>query len=143
MKKDEIVKQYRLIRVFRPILRFLEISTKWLVLPFLVFVILYVTILPYALLFVIYSFYALCIFSFFLQVQELDTPLTDRFLRYYEKKWGGMNKKQIKDYIAKREVFEKESISYILPLLHQLFKLNVNGSPYVCKKKQTKTEKER
>ena len=38
-----------------------------------------------------------------------------------------MNKKQIKDYIAKREVFEKESISYILPLLHQLFKLNVNG----------------
>ena len=128
MKKDEIVKQYRLIRVFRPILRFLEISTKWFVLPFLVFVILYVTILPHVLLFVIYSFYALCIFSFFLQVQELDidTPLTDRFLRYYEKKWG-MNKKQIKDYIAKREVFEKESISYILPLLHQLFKLNVNG----------------
>ena len=57
-------------------------------------------------------------------LRHYKTNLSGRFLRHYEKKWG-MNEEQIKDYLAKREVFEKGSISYILPLLHRLSELNM------------------
>ena len=57
-------------------------------------------------------------------LRHYSPNLSVRLLRHYEKKWG-MNEEQIKDYLAKREVFEKGSISYILPLLHRLSELNM------------------
>ncbi|MBO4531684.1 MAG: DnaJ domain-containing protein [Paludibacteraceae bacterium] len=56
-------------------------------------------------------------------LRHYKTNLSGRLLRHYEKKWG-MNEEQIKDYIAKREVLGEWSITFILPLLHRLSKLN-------------------
>ena len=121
MKKDEIVKQYRLIRVFRPILRFLEIGIKWFVLPFLGCVILYVTIFNHALPFVMYGIYAFSLSGF---VEDINAPQTNRFLRYYEEKWG-MSYDQIEDYVSCREKLGgDDSISYLLPHISKLCQLN-------------------
>ena len=145
MRKEEVVRQYKLLRVFHPILRILEEVVIWLVLPLLICIIINIREL-----YILYLIYAYLIFMVILKNKDgyifrlktaltgasftkinlgegfsfhLKTPLTDLLLRSYEEKWG-MSMEQVKNYIEKRAVFEGKSIPYIFPLLHRLSKLN-------------------
>ena len=145
MRKEEVVRQYKLLRVFHPILRILEEVVIWLVLPLVICIIINIREL-----YILYLIYAYLIFMVILKNKDgyifrlktaltgasftkinlgegfsfhLKTPLTDLLLRSYEEKWG-MSMKQVKNYIEKRAVFEEKSIPYIFPLLHRLSKLN-------------------
>ena len=160
MKRDEIIREYKWMKVLRAILRMVDklpgvimsliigplyivVGVTPMVFPTLICLLIWfistfnivgviVGLLVFALLWVFYITMEDKIIewpkllwrrSCFLR--HYKTNLSGRLLRHYEKKWG-MNEEQIKDYIAKREVFEKGSISYILALLHQLSKLNVS-----------------
>ena len=142
MRKEEVVRQYKLLRVFHPILRILEEVVIWLVLPLVICIIINIREL-----YILYLIYAYLIFMVILSENKdrlktaltgasftkinlgegfsfhLKTPLTDLLLRSYEEKWG-MSMKQVKNYIEKRAMLEKKSIPYIFPLLHRLSKLN-------------------
>jgi len=142
MRKEKVVRQYKLLRVFHPILRILEEVVIWLVLPFVICFIINIREL-----YILYLIYAYLIFMVILSENKdrlktaltgasftkinlgegfpfhLKTPLTDLLLRSYEEKWG-MSMKQVKNYIEKRAMLEKKSIPYIFPLLHRLSKLN-------------------
>ena len=145
MRKEEVVRQYKLLRVFHPILRILEEVVIWLVLPLVICIIINIREL-----YILYLIYAYLIFMVILKNKDgyifrlktaltgasftkinlgegfsfhLKTPLTDLLLRSYEEKWG-MSMKQVKNYIEKRAMLEEKSIPYIFPLLHRLSKLN-------------------
>ena len=146
MRKEEVVRQYKLLRVFHPILRILEEVVIWLVLPLVICIIINIREL-----YILYLIYAYLIFMVILSENKdgyifrlktaltgasftkinlgegfsfhLKTPLTDLLLRSYEEKWG-MSMKQVKNYIEKRAMLEEKSIPYIFPLLHRLSKLN-------------------
>ena len=161
MKRDEIIREYKWMKVLRAILRMVDklpgvimsliigplyivVGVTPMVFPTLICLLIWfistfnivgviVGLLVFALVWV---FYITMTEDKIIEWPELlwrrscflrhyKTNLSGRLLRHYEKKWG-MNEEQIKDYIAKREVFEKGSISYILALLHQLSKLNVS-----------------
>ena len=58
-------------------------------------------------------------------LRHYSPNLSGRLVQHYEKKWG-INSEQIEVYLYFRKMFDDKSILYILPLLHQLSKLNVS-----------------
>lgn len=112
MDIDKIVKQYKLMRVFRPILKFLEISILWIILPFIITILTSeklksdVPIILYVLIFLGY------ISLISIDGRDLDkyTPpafLTERFFSKHMKKCG-ITELELEMHIITRQERKKE-----------------------------------
>lgn len=122
MDIDKIVKQYKLMIILRPILKFLEILVLWIILPVIIAIYFSFIILnsevPIILL-MIYSAYLYVSLFFYGGSFEKYTPtafLTKRFFLNYKKKWG-MTESQIKEYIKsckEKEEAESRRIQYLI-----------------------------
>lgn len=153
MDIDKIVKQYKLMLILRPILKFLEICVLWIILPIIIamfFSVILKSDVPLILL-TVYGSYLYISFillltegtSFF----EKYTPtafLTKRFFINYKNKWG-MTELQIKEYIKsckKKEEEELKRIQYlkeekrilanaskkfVSPIIHRLCIMNLDA----------------
>ncbi len=149
MDIDKIVKQYKLMRVFRPILKFLEISILWIILPFIITILTSeklksdVPIILYVLIFLGY------ISLISIDGRDLDkyTPpalLTERFFSNYMKKWG-MTESEVEEYVRINEEKEKEEQkrkrylkeekrlllwidkTHMSPIIHQICQMNLDA----------------
>ncbi|MEE0085203.1 MAG: hypothetical protein UE068_13355 [Paludibacteraceae bacterium] len=97
MDIDKIVKQYKLMLILRPILKFLEICVLWIILPIIIamfFSVILKSNVPLKLL-TVYGSYLYISFILFLTdgtgFFEKYTPtafLTKRFFINYKNKWG-------------------------------------------------------
>lgn len=143
MNRNDIVRQYKWMRVLRV---FLEIFS--LILLFLSFYLAF--LIP--LFFCIYLFEKLgpnggCLFIFYgvfmvimmlvfvykidelkkkKSIERLLLMPSNALLRHYEKKWG-MTEQQIKTYIAKREELGKHMDIYVFPYITKFCNLNGEG----------------
>ena len=142
----KIVRQYKLMLILRPILKFLEISILWIILPFIITILTSekiksdVPIILYVLIFLGY------ISLISIDGRDLDkyTPpafLTERFFSNYMKKWG-MTESEVEEYVRineekekaeqKRKRYLKEEKrlllwidkTHISPIIHQLCQMN-------------------
>jgi hypothetical protein len=153
MDIDKIVKQYKLMLILRPILKFLEICVLWIILPIIIamfFSVILKSNVPLKLL-TVYGSYLYISFILFLTdgtgFFEKYTPtafLTKRFFINYKNKWG-MTELQIKEYIKsckKKEEEELKRIQYlkdekrllswpdpihIFPIIHQICQMNLDA----------------
>lgn len=146
MDIDKIVRQYKLMRILRPILKFLEIFVLWLILPIIITISISdiskseLPIILYVLIFLGY------ISLISIDGRDLDkyTPpafLTERFFSNYMKKWG-MTESEVEEYVRiyqKKEEAEQKRKRYlkdekrllswpdpihIFPIIHQLCQMN-------------------
>ena len=135
------------MRIFRPVLKFLEISILWIILPFIITILTSekiksdVPIILYVLIFLGY------ISLISIDGRDLDkyTPpafLTERFFSNYMKKWG-MTESEVEEYVRineekekaeqKRKRYLKEEKrlllwidkTHISPIIHQLCQMNL------------------
>jgi hypothetical protein len=149
MDIDKIVKQYKLMLILRPILKFLEISILWIILPFIITILTSeksksdVPIILYVLIFLGY------ISLISIDGRDLDkyTPpafLTERFFSNYMKKWG-MTESEVEEYVRiyqkkeeaeqKRKRYLKEekrilanaSKKFVSPIIHRLCIMNLDA----------------
>ena len=149
MNIDKIVKQYKLMLILRPILKFLEISILWIILPFIITILTSeklksdVPIILYVLIFLGY------ISLISIDGRDLDkyTPpalLTERFFSNYMKKWG-MTESEVEEYVRINEEKEKEEQkrkrylkeekrlllwidkTHISPIIHQICQMNLDA----------------
>lgn len=138
MNKNEIVRQYKWLRVLRVFLiifsGILMFLLTCLVYAIIVFGIIFLNKKLELDIFVLY----LIIFIpmiIFMEIKEdlirknmrliLNKP-SNVLLRHYEKKWG-MAEQQIKTYIAKREVLGKRMDIYVFPYITKFCNLNGDG----------------
>lgn len=138
MNKNEIVRQYKWLRVLRVFLiifsGILMFLLTCLVYAIIVFGIIFLNEKLELDIFVLY----LIIFIpmiIFMEIKEdlirknmrliLNKP-SNVLLRHYEKKWG-MAEQQIKTYIAKREVLGKRMDIYVFPYITKFCNLNGDG----------------
>ncbi len=138
MNKNEIVRQYKWLRVLRV---FLIIFSG--ILMFLLTCLVYAVII-FGIIFLNeklgLDIFVLCLIIFipmiiFMEIKEdlirknmrliLNKP-SNALLRHYEKKWG-MAEQQIKTYIAKREVLGKRMDIYVFPYITKFCNLNGDG----------------
>lgn len=141
MNKNEIVRQYKWLRVLRV---FLKIFSG--ILMFLLTCLVY-AIIVFGIIFLNEKLgldYRFCIFVLyliifimiiFMEIKEdlirknmrliLNKPSNILF-RHYEKKWG-MTEQQIKTYIAKREELGKHMDIYVFPYITKFCNLNGEG----------------
>ena len=138
MNKNEIVRQYKWLRVLRV---FLIIFSG--ILMFLLTCLVY-AIIVFGIIFLNkkleLDIFVLCLIIFipmiiFMEIKEdlirknmrliLNKP-SNVLLRHYEKKWG-MAEQQIKTYIAKREVLGKRMDIYVFPYITKFCNLNGDG----------------
>ena len=149
MNIDKIVKQYKLMLILRPILKFLEISILWIILPFIITILTSeklksdVPIILYVLIFLGY------ISLISIDGRDLDkyTPpalLTERFFSNYMKKWG-MTESEVEEYVRINEEKEKDEQkrkrylkeekrlllwidkTHISPIIHQICQMNLDA----------------
>lgn len=149
MDIDKIVRQYKLMLILRPILKFLEISILWIILPFIITILTSeklksdVPIILYVLIFLGY------ISLISIDGRDLDkyTPpalLTERFFSNYMKKWG-MTESEVEEYVRINEEKEKEEQkrkrylkeekrlllwidkTHISPIIHQICQMNLDA----------------
>lgn len=124
MDIDKIVKQYKLMIILRPILKFLEICVLWIILPIIIAILFSVILksnVPLILLLIYGTYLYISLitlngdFGFF----EKYTPtafLTKRLFLNYKKKWG-MTELQVEEYIntcKKKEEAESRRIQYLI-----------------------------
>lgn len=149
MDIDKIVRQYKKMRILHPILKFLEISILWIILPFIITILTSeklksdVPIILYVLIFLGY------ISLISIDGRDLDkyTPpafLTERFFSNYMKKWG-MTESEVEEYVRINEEKEKEEQKrkrylkeekrllswpdpiHIFPIIHQICQMNLDA----------------
>ena len=124
MDIDKIVKQYKLMVILRPILKFWEILVLWIILPFII-TIYFSEILKSKMPIILLMIYSAYLYISLITLMngnseffEKYTPtafLTKRFFLNYKKKWG-MTESQIKEYIKsckKKEEAELKRIQYL------------------------------
>lgn len=149
MDIDKIVKQYKLMRVFRPILKFLEISILWIILPFIITILTSEKLksdVPIILYVLIFLGYISLISSDGRDLDKYTPPafLTERFFSNYMKKWG-MTESEVEEYVRINEEKEKEEQkrkrylkeekrlllwidkTHISPIIHQICQMNLDA----------------
>ena len=121
MDIDKIVKQYKLMIILRPILKFLEILVLWIILPFIItiyFSEILKSKMPIILLMIYIAYLYISLFTLDSEFFEKYTPtafLTKRLFLNYKKKWG-MTELQVEEYIntcKKKEEAELKRIQYL------------------------------
>lgn len=146
MDIDKIVRQYNLMRIFRPILKFLEILILWIILPFILTILISdisKSELPIILYVLIFGGYISVIFIDERPFDKYTPPafLTERFFSNYMKKWE-MTESEVEEYVRINEEKEKEEQkrkrylkeekrlllwidkTHISPIIHQLCQMN-------------------
>ena len=121
MDIDKIVKQYKLMIILRPILKFLEILVLWIILPFIItiyFSEILKSKMPIILLMIYSAYLYISLITLDSEFFEKYTPtafLTKRLFLNYKKKWG-MTELQVEEYIntcKKKEEAELKRIQYL------------------------------
>ncbi len=146
MDIDKIVRQYKLMLILRPILKFLEISILWIILPFIITILTSEKLksdVPIILYVLIFLGYISLISSDGRDLDKYTPPafLTERFFSNYMKKWG-MTESEVEEYVRINEEKEKEEQkrkrylkeekrlllwidkTHISPIIHQICQMN-------------------
>ena len=142
MNKNEIVRQYKWLRVLRVFLiifsGILMFLLTCLVYAIIVFGIIFLDEklgLDYR--FCIFVLWLIMFFPLFISLTKRENimnkpfgpivnKLSNMLFRHYEKKWG-MTEQQIKDYIAKREKLGERLDIYVFPYIRRFCNLNEDG----------------
>ena len=149
MDIDKIVRQYKKMRILHPILKFLEISILWIILPFILTILISdisKSELPIILYVLIFGGYISVIFIDERPFDKYTPPafLTERFFSNYMKKWG-MTESEVEEYVRINEEKEKEEQkrkrylkeekrlllwidkTHISPIIHQICQMNLDA----------------
>lgn len=146
MNRNEIVRQYKWLRILRVFLIMFSGILMFLLTGLAYAIIFFVTIGVCAFLSVnlgLDDFYCvfvpwliMCVLLFIFMVKKEESmnktsrsilnKSSNILFRHYEKKWG-MTEPQIKNYIAKREELGKRMDIYVFPYIRQLCDLNEKG----------------
>ena len=115
MDIDKIVKQYKLMIILRPILKFLEILVLWIILPIIITILIQTTI-KNGIISIILLCLEILIYALLLDIHSIYAVyLTDFFFSKFINKWG-MTELQIEEYINtcnKKEEAELKRIQYL------------------------------
>lgn len=146
MNRNEIVRQYKWLRILRVFLIMFSGILMFLLTGLAYAIIVFVTIGVCAFLSErlgwseLYCFFVLwlimCVFLFIFMVKKeepmnktsrsISNKPSNILFRHYEKKWG-MTEPQIKNYIAKREELGKRMDIYVFPYIRRFCNLNEEG----------------
>lgn len=137
------------MRILHPILKFLEISILWIILPFILTILISdisKSELPIILYVLIFGGYISVIFIDERPFDKYTPPafLTERFFSNYMKKWG-MTESEVEEYVRINEEKEKEEQkrkrylkeekrlllwidkTHISPIIHQICQMNLDA----------------
>lgn len=150
MDIDEIVRQYKKMRILRPILKFLEICVLWIIPPIIITIFISEKIKSHTPLLFFWEAYVAYLYVSFLSLKDKSSILnkygataflTNRFFSNYMKKWG-MTESEVEEYVRineekekaeqKRKRYLKEEKrlllwidkTHISPIIHQLCQMN-------------------
>lgn len=146
MNRNEIVRQYKWLRILRVFLIMFSGILMFLLTGLAYAIIVFVTIGVCAFLserlgwselycfFVLWLIMCVLLFIFMVKKEEpmnktsrsISNKPSNILFRHYEKKWG-MTEPQIKNYIAKREELGKRMDIYVFPYIRRFCNLNEEG----------------
>lgn len=153
MDIDKIVKQYKLMLILRPILKFLEISILWIILPFIITILISEKIKSHTPLLFFWEAYVAYLYVSFLSLEDKSSILnkygataflTKLFFSRYMKKWE-MTESEVEEYVRiyqKKEEAEQKKKRYlkdekrllswpdpihIFPIIHQICQMNLDA----------------
>jgi hypothetical protein len=115
MDIDEIVRQYKKMRILRPILKFLEICVLWIIPPIIITIFISEKIKSHTPLLFFWEAYVAYLYVSFLSLKDKSSILnkygataflTNRFFSNYMKKWG-MTESEVEEYVRINEEKEK------------------------------------
>lgn len=144
MDIDKIIKQYKLMVILRPILKFLEICALWIILPinffsypikigidfFIVFLFIYFCYIIFS---IIILFEYIVNKDDFLYKYTPTAFLTNRFFSNYVKKWG-MTEMEVEAELKRIQYLKEEkriltnaSPKFVSPIIHKLCIMNLDA----------------
>ena len=149
MNKNEIVRQYKWMRILRVFLKIFSFILAWLLGPMLFiasfavayFIVMFGLLLGEHLGMDEHVFFWISLLIASVQL-IIALPISEKFMnetmsffiskpsnvlsRHFEKKWG-MTENEIKDYISRRESLGDKPNRYVLPYISRLCRLNGEG----------------
>ncbi len=153
MDIDEIVRQYKKMRILRPILKFLEICVLWIIPPIIITIFISEKIKSHTPLLFFWEAYVVYLYVSFLSLKDKSSILnkygataflTNRFFSNHMKKWG-MTESEVEEYVRiyqKKEEAEQKRKRYlkdekrllswpdpihIFPIIHQICQMNLDA----------------
>lgn len=139
MDIDKILRQYKIMSICSPILKFIEILVLWIILPFTLLIILGHSVseifsfifLGYV-LYLIFSFFSLFDpeIESFKELLVVKPYLTNLYFSNYVKKWG-ISEEEVLNHLRRKQYTEEikrllsnTSLKYTTPIIHRLYLMN-------------------